>query len=67
MGAVFGSVYFPSMDILAVIGLQVTAEVRARGPGGPSEVGFSFPAVSIYNIGCSGKITVQNGSLYGER
>lgn len=38
------SAYSPSMDTLALIGLQVTPEVRARGLVGPSEVGFNFLA-----------------------
>lgn len=43
VGSVFSSVYFPSVDTLAPMELQVTPEVRARGPGVPSEPGFSFP------------------------
>jgi len=39
------SVYSPSMAVLALIGLQVTPEVRARGLRGPSEAALCFPAL----------------------
>jgi len=33
------------MAVLALIGLQVTPEVRARGLRGPSEAALCFPAL----------------------
>lgn len=61
VGSVVSSVYFPSMDTLALMGLQVTPEVRARGPGVLLRTRLRFP--SPCNIrGSSPRTTAENAS-----
>lgn len=64
-GSVFSSVYFLSMDTLALMGLQVTPEVRARGPGVRLRTRFRFP--SSWNIrGNSPRSMAENTSAAAE-
>lgn len=61
-GSLSSSVYFPSMDTLALMGLQVTPEVRAGGTGRPPQNSASVSPSACNFRASSPRTAAENAS-----